>query len=206
MKSTVIKYIFIVFLILYFINLMISYKDIVNKLDILSIYPYCISGAGFGLLYYVILKKYFTFWEVFLHELTHVTFTLLTFNKIESFSASFSGGSTVYRGKSTLLIRLSPYCFPLISSFLMVTSIIIKNSFLPYFFHLISVSYTLFICSVFTHFRFDQPDIKKSGIVVSLVFVSIINILFLGLVIFFLQQDVLSYTKILLDAFFWKFS
>ena len=203
-KLIILKYLFLTLLVLYFFNLSYNYEAVVKALKFQKLLPYCISSGIFILVYSFLLIKRLGLFETCLHEITHAFFALLTFNKVEAFSCSFSNGVTVYRGKSNLLINLSPYFFPILTFFIILISLFVKKSALLFFHHAISISYIYFLISAIKQFSFQQTDIQKSGLLFSAIVVGILNILMLLGIIFYLQNDINDYWNFLYRFFIWR--
>jgi len=71
-----------------------------------------ISVAG----YYLILRRYVSFFENFFHELTHLLFSLLFFERVSSFFASQTHGEiTTESSFMNIITALSPFYFPVIT-------------------------------------------------------------------------------------------
>ena len=189
MKTKILKYAFLILLIVFFILAIRQYKILIHYLNFEKLIPFLISGALFVLLYFVLLKSVMMFWQVFTHELTHVFFALITFNRIEGFTVSFSGGVTSYKGRSNWLIRLGPYIFPLFSFLFILFSLLISQSYKQYFYHLVSISYISYLIMLFQHFSFKESDIRDSGYVFSSFVILILNLLILIFIILFLQDN-----------------
>lgn len=160
----------------------------VAMMDFKDILPYLATTAAFLLLYFTLLKQRLRFWETFFHEVTHVVFALLCFNRIEGFSATrLSGGVTAYTGRSNWLIRLAPYFFPLFAaSFLLVAGIAL-DAIRTGVLHVFVATYCWFLITALTDFSYVQPDIQKSGRVFSTAFVLAAHALMLIAVAFLLD-------------------
>ncbi|MCF7911355.1 MAG: hypothetical protein K9M99_02415 [Candidatus Cloacimonetes bacterium] len=180
------KYLFLVVLCLFFWNVINQYEYILHQLKFADYVDLVISGGFFIVLYLLFLHKIMDFWETFAHELTHLLFALITFNKIEGFSATDNGGAVSYRGRSNWLTSLSPYFFPIYTTFFVVLSLVINQRYQVYINHLIVISYLFFLMTLVQQFSYSQSDISKSGYVFSTIFVFIMNVLILLFIVFHL--------------------
>ena len=199
--SQISKYLFLLLLCLIFANFIAQYQMIIKKINFEKIIPYCISGSVFLIFYFVTLKKVLKFWQIFTHELTHVLFALITFNRIEGFTASHSGGVTSYNGKSNWLIRLCPYFFPIFPFLFIFLSLLISQTYKIYFYHLIGISYVFFQITLFQYFSLKEEDIQKSGYIFSSIVILIFYIFILVFLIFFLQDDLDIFLLIIKKVF-----
>jgi len=199
--SKMLEYSFLILLTVFFILSICQYEVIIPYFNFEKIVPFLISNTLFTILYFVLLKSVMKFWQVFTHELTHVFFALITFNRIEGFTVSFSGGVTSYKGRSNWLIRLGPYIFPLFSFLFIILSLLISQSYKLYFYHLISISYIAYLITLFQHFSFKEPDIRDSGCVFSSIVVLIINLIILVFIILFLQDDLDAFQLLIKNIF-----
>lgn len=189
MMTKILKYTFLNLTIIFFVLSIRQYKILITYISYEKLIPFLISGMLFIILYFIILKNVMKFWQVFTHELTHVFFALITFNRIEGFTVSFSGGVTSYKGRSNWLIRLGPYIFPLFSFLFILLSLLISQSYKRYFYHLVSISYISYLIMLFQHFSFKESDIRDSGYVFSSFVILILNLLILIFIILFLQGN-----------------
>jgi len=144
----------------------------------------------FGLIGYFILTriKYriisdnIRWFRVFSHEITHVVFSVLTFNRIEGFQATRdNGGMVKYHGKGNLLISLSPYCFPLFTIVFLILKQLVSFEFIHIFDFFIGFSYTFHLHTFFIQARTYQPDIYENGYFQSYSFILFFNLFFIGL-------------------------
>lgn len=191
------KYLLLLFLTIFFINIISQYKIVFSELNFSDYINVLISGVIFIILYLSILYKWMDFWETFAHELTHLIFALITFNRIEGFSATKDGGAVSYKGNSNWLTSLSPYFFPLYTALFVILSLFIDQRYQVYFDHLIVISYLFFIISLVQQFSYRQTDIVKSGYVFSTVFLVIMNGLILLFLVYFLGDDLRGFVKLL---------
>jgi len=191
------KYVLLLFLSIFFINIISQYKIITTELNFSDYINVLISGVLFVILYLAILYKWMDFWETFAHELTHLIFALITFNRIESFSATKNGGAVSYKGNSNWLTRLGPYFFPLYTAIFVIISLFISEQYQVYFDHLIVITYLFFVITLVQQFSYHQSDISASGYIFSTVFLIIMNGLVLLFLVYFLGDNLLGFYKVL---------
>lgn len=137
------------------------------------------------------------------HELTHAFFSILFGGKIKKLKVTKDGGS-VNVTKSNFLVVLAPYFFPLYVFIFVLIWYILKqfyNSVLqPYYpgfvflvgfglgFHLVFTWYSL---------RVGQPDVKKTGLIFSMVLIFLGNLVILAILLKILFPE-----EVLLKDFF----
>lgn len=127
------------------------------------------------------------FAATFKHELTHNAFAILTFKKPMGFNVSADGsGHFQYIGKSNVLIALSPYFFPIITSLLLLFSFFgVKE---VYYYHIALGLATGFDASVsLKDIHPYQTDFKPYGYITSLIIIILGFLLIYGTVIAFVQ-------------------
>ena len=195
--GVILKYLFLLLLVLFFWNVINQYAYIWQQLDFGDYVTLGITGCLFIVLYLLFLHKIMNFWETFAHELTHLLFALITFNKIEGFSASDNGGAVTYRGRTNWLTSLSPYFFPIYTVFFIGLSLVINQQYQVYINHLIVISYLFFLLTLFQQFSFSQTDISKSGYVFSCVFLLIMNVLIMLFILFYLGDNLAAFGQVL---------
>ncbi len=116
---------------------------------------------------------------VFGHELTHALASIAMGGKVHSFNVSAKGGS-VSLSKSNFIIALAPYCFPIYTFFVLILYWILKKTY-PFAFldqgFLVLVGMTLVFHGSLTLYavRQEQPDLKKTGTIFSVVFILLVN-------------------------------
>jgi hypothetical protein len=133
-----------------------------------------ILGAGLWL----VLGRRLSFFSVFEHELTHLVFSLLMFQKPSSFYASEKRGH-VSCDRGNFIDGLAPYFFPTFSYFLLALYPLLKPSAHGVFYPALGFLTGYHIISNIGEFKPRESDIKKCGALFSLVFC-----LFAGIVTF----------------------
>lgn len=98
------------------------------------IIPLLSGAAGYALFWkiFVCRKSWGSWFSTLEHELTHVIFAILTFNKVKDFRVTDrEGGYMSYTGEGNWLISCSPYFFPSFSLLMvLVLSISAPENFL----------------------------------------------------------------------------
>ncbi len=147
-------------------------------------------AIGFGVFFIlwigVLRKKYF--YSTFEHELTHLLVGLLFLKKPVGFKATAREGGVVTLYGGNFIITLAPYFLPTLSFLLLPLYLVIQPTFYPYFFGILGFLTSYHIFSTIQEFRYTQPDIRKAGPVFSTVFLIFANILFYGMILFFLDR------------------
>ncbi len=119
------------------------------------------------------------FWSIIEHEMTHALFALLSRKKIHSLSASRDGGRVEIEGEN-FMIALSPYFFPLLAMIV----VILKPSILPQYQWILNGVMGFAFMSHLLHmtkeFHPAQPDLRRTGMLFSLIVVVFFNLFFFG--------------------------
>jgi hypothetical protein len=116
------------------------------------------------------------------HEFVHVLATWLCGGKVVSFNVKPSNGNVV-TSKSNVFIELSPYFVPIYTIALGLVFLVLKaiGQEPPYMLEIFIflVGFTLAFHFVMTSevLRMEQPDIIKSGLIFSLVFILLCNLI-----------------------------
>lgn len=117
---------------------------------------------------------------VFGHELTHALAGVISGYRIKSFKVNKSGGN-VTLSKSNIFVTLSPYFVPVYSIILILLYIIINRVFKGYpfqhnyFLFLLGVALAFHIALTIFAIHSGQSDLKKYGMLFSLIIVFIAN-------------------------------
>jgi hypothetical protein len=133
-----------------------------------------VAGAGLWL----VLGRRLNFFSVFEHELTHLIFSLLMFQRPSSFYASEKRGH-VACDRGNFIDGLAPYFFPTFSYILLALYPLLKPSAHTVFFPLLGFLTGYHIVSNIAEFKPRESDIRKCGTLFSFVFC-----LFAGIVTF----------------------
>ena len=141
---------------------------------------------------------------VFAHEFTHALWALPFGGKLKDFRAGESGGHAVVT-RSNMLVAIAPYFFPLYSFLILGLFGIfivagIKGKVFPFvcFFTGLTLSFHL----VFTGYSLvkKQSDLKKGGILLSLVLILLLNIIFIVLILKALNPRAIDFTAFVNDS------
>ncbi len=144
--------------------------------------------AGFGV-YLIIQFLFFKPMRIYIfgHELTHAIGALLCGSKIKQFKVNKKKGSLVV-SKSNFFISLAPYFFPLYTTIILLLYFVL-NKFIdiaPYTrWFMFATGFTLSFHLALTLYAIleGQPDIRKTGILFSLVLIIIVNIIVIELIL-----------------------
>ncbi len=144
----------------------------------------------------------FKWFQTFSHELTHVIFSILTFNKIYGFNAtSHSGGYVSYQGKSNMLITLSPYCVPIFTLFLLLISALVKVQHESFLVAAIGFTYLFHLHTFMVQTKTYQPDLRAYGLIPSYSFIVFFNLLFSGFILLSITDGLWGFKTFLLDTY-----
>lgn len=147
----------------------------------------------------------FKWFQVFSHELTHVLFSLLTFNRIHGFNAtSHAGGYVAYQGKTNMLILLSPYCIPIFTLFIVLIAGVFGAQSNPYLIGSLGFTYIFHLHTFAIQADSKQPDFKPYGLLTSYVFIIMVNLLMVGLIIGSTGKGLMIFKDFLLMS--WNYS
>jgi hypothetical protein len=150
-------------------------------LDLLALPHFRSALFGFvlGAALWVVFRKRLSFFGVFEHELTHLIFGLLMFQRPRSFYASDRKGHVTTEG-SNFIDNLAPYYFPTFSYILLAVFPLLRTGAHAYFYPLLGFLTGYHLISNITEFGIRQPDIRRSGVVFSIVFCIFAGILTFG--------------------------
>lgn len=139
-------------------------------------------GAGI----WIILGRRLNFFSVFEHELTHLIFSLIMFQKPRSFYASERRGHvTCERGN--FVDGLAPYYFPTFSYLMLAFYPLLKPTAHPYFFPVLGFTTGYHIISNIAEFKPRESDIRRYGAAFSLVFCLFAGVLTVGFLLGFVR-------------------
>jgi Peptidase M50B-like len=175
---------------IFLIPLMFFYSmGVLHVLDKFSLTPYNQFYFWiFMLLSFIInyvFRKQTSFWSIFKHEFTHNIFAIFTLNKPSSFSVQKGeGGVFEYSGRNNFIITLSPYFYPTISSFVLLISIF-DLKFKILFYIILGVAAGFDLSSSIKDMHLHQPDLRKYGLLFSILAVSFGIIFFWGILFSF---------------------
>lgn len=126
------------------------------------------------------------FWFVFRHEMAHAIFCVLMLRKVHSFQAGSradaEGRIGLVRheaggGPAGVLISLAPYFFPTLTALLLVVRPLLQPAYRPMMDGLIGWSFGFHLVSFCRDAGTHQSDIREHGVVFSMVFITLVNLL-----------------------------
>ncbi len=104
-------------------------------------------------IYRTLLQKRMKFWETLFHELAHLIFGVLTFNRITNINASDGEGGVVrYQGYPNWLLTIAPYVFPVLTFLLLILYIFSKSIYHSTLHYLIICSFAMYVAQVIKEF------------------------------------------------------
>lgn len=143
----------------------------------------------FGLLFYLVVYlafyKHMRFYEIFVHESTHMLVALLFLHQPKKFIVNVEeGGLAAWSNGSNFIITLAPYYLPVLTiPLLIIKAFAPPVAYAPLDF-LIGFFYAFHVVSLATfELRPSQPDIKKVGWIFSFVMIGILNAIFLAIIL-----------------------
>lgn len=139
-----------------------------------------VIGAGV----WAALGRRLGFFGTFEHELTHLIFSILMFQRPSSFYASEKRGH-VSCDSGNFIDGLAPYYFPTFSYILLGLYPLLKSTSHAYFYPLLGFLTGYHLVSNITEFELRQSDVRKSGALFSIVFCTFAGILAFGFIVAF---------------------
>jgi hypothetical protein len=150
-----------------------------------------------------IFSKKLDIWKTFNHEMTHVFFSVLSFNSIDEIRATAGrGGHANYKGRTNWVIKLSPYFFPLPAFIVLLLSFIVNQQVEQYINYALVVAYGFCLYASIEDFSYQQTDIQRSGFFFSTVIVVNFHILIFLFMVFYVQNDFGIYWELITDSVF----
>lgn len=155
------KYVLIISLALFTSLYFIYGFHAIVKIYINAAEEYYLVILAVVIIYLFILRKRLDFFENLLHELTHMLFSMLAFKKVSGLYVSATSGVVYTEGsQKSILITLSPYFFPLLTTSLLVFFSLVK---VDYGNQIIIGSYALFMMITFKHLIKDPYEVTETG-------------------------------------------
>ena len=148
--------------------------------------PFAIGFLSFVPLWLFLVSGW-DFLTTFEHETTHLLVGLLFFKKPVGFQVSAGEGGMVTLAGGNFLITLAPYFLPTIPLLLLVFPPLLKRELMRPFLFLFGFATSYQILSTWQEFGFRQPDIDSAGIIFSLLFLPVANLVFLGSLLAFVE-------------------
>ncbi len=149
-------------------------------------------GGGFVVFYLLLFNKStnLLWFQTLTHELTHALFNILFLNKMAYlFASAGKGGEVASRGSHNFIILLTPYCFPIITFFLVLVRPFLQASSLHTFDIIFGVTYMYHLLTFLQQATPFQTDITKCGLLFSYTFIVFMNVFIAGALICFLSGD-----------------
>jgi len=138
------------------------------------------------------------------HEFVHVLATWVCGGHVESFNISRSGGSVI-TSKTNFFIELSPYFVPIYTLLLGPVFLVLKSTvgggsdLLSIFLFLVGFTLAFHFAMTTEVLKMEQPDIAKSGIVLSAIVIFVFNLV-LTIGVFCPFFGSISFTKFIKKA------
>lgn len=129
---------------------------------------------GYLILHFILYKP--VFMHVMAHELTHALWAVIFGGRVKSLNISGSGGSVTV-DKTNFLIVLAPYFFPLYTFIIVILYFIIDKRFIDFVIFFIGFTLSFHIALTVFSMRAKQKDFKEVGLLFSLSFIYIVNIM-----------------------------
>lgn len=161
----------------------------------------------YGVGSYIILHLVFyrpVFPYVFGHELMHAVSTWISGGKVKSFKASAKGGE-VKTTKFNSFISLSPYCFPLYTVFVALAYSISSlffdvGGYVLIFIFLVGFTLAFHLVITVDFLKTKQPDLVKTGYILSLTLIYVVNLSILALILSLIFPDI-SFLEFIQSSF-----
>ncbi len=141
-------------------------------------------GFVVGALLWLILSKKLAFFSTFEHELTHLIFSVLMFQRPRSFYASEKKGH-VSCDSGNFLDGLAPYFFPTFSFALLGVYPLLTSSVRVVFYPVLGFFTGFHLVSNIMEFEPHQSDIRKAGLVFSVLFCTFAGAVAFGFIMAF---------------------
>ncbi len=169
----------------------ISLFDAVNSANLpKQIIAFSVGFIAF-LLVWRVFKNLLQVVCTFEHEVTHLIFGLLFFKIPKGFKVTIREGGHVKLSGSNFLIYLAPYFFPTVSYLLLPLFFIVPQEYAYVLYLLLGISLAFHLVSTWAELHLRQTDLQKSGILFSIAFLPVANLIFYGalLVLIFGNAD-----------------
>lgn len=151
--------------------------------QISRVLPFAIGFAVFTL-FWLIFKRFLQVFCTFEHELTHLLVGLLFFKKPKSFNVTFTqGGYVEMYGGSNFLVTLAPYFLPTVCYLILPLAWFLPKDFLTFYFAVFGGSLAFHLLSGWQEFHFGQSDLHDAGLIFSILFLPVANLIFFGAIL-----------------------
>jgi hypothetical protein len=182
----------------------------INKsADIRSSWTYFLCGFITYIIFQIVFSKPIRTY-IFGHELTHAIASIILGGRIKSFKVRKTGGSVTLT-KTNLFITLAPYFVPIYTLLFIVAYWAIKqifgiNTHYRYFLFIFGFTIALHLSLTAFAIKQEQSDLKRYGVIYSLILIFILNCIILSLILVLLfsmrltdfSDGTIKYTR---DAF-----
>lgn len=157
-----------------------------------SYIPFFLGAISYTLVYPVFKKPFFGY--VIGHELTHVLGIWLARGKVHGVKVGKNGGM-VKTNKSNVWIALMPYFFPFYSFLVLAVYYLLSilwdmSSFFNFMVFLLGITWAFHIWMTLHIVKQNQPDIKYSGVLFSIVVIFTVNTIILALFLALISPDI----------------
>lgn len=114
------------------------------------------------ILYIALLSRRLTFLENLIHELTHMLFAAITFQKIRGlYVTSTSGVVDILSDRRSTLVTLAPYFFPLLTILLLCFFALVEFQFSR---QIVLISYLWYMISTIKHLLKRTGELSSTGV------------------------------------------
>ncbi len=147
---------------------------------------YFLWGVGSYVIMHIFFFKPNFFYNLG-HESVHVVSTWFSFGKAKNMNVSSQGGS-VETTKSNFFISLSPYFIPIYTILISIAYFALAKyydvtPYMPLFIFFIGFTFTMHIIMTVEALRAAQPDLVKTGYLLSLALIYSLNVLLAGFIV-----------------------
>lgn len=156
-----------------------------NAWQISRVLPFVIGFILFAF-FWLIFKRFLQVFCTFEHELTHLIVGLLFFKKPKSFKVTFTkGGYVEMYGGHNFLVTLAPYFLPTVCYLILPFAWFLPEKSLPIFLTILGASTAFHLLSGWQEFHFGQSDLHEAGLIFSILFLPVANLIFFGAILTF---------------------
>lgn len=145
-----------------------------------------VVGVFVFVVFWILFRRFLQILCTFEHEMTHLIVGLLFLKIPKSFNVTFNEGGYVemYGGKN-FLVTLAPYYLPTICYLLLPLAWVLPGSSQPLFFGILGGSMAFHLISGWQEFHFGQSDLHDAGLIFSVLFLPVANLVFTGAILSF---------------------
>ena len=166
--------------------------------------PILCGMAGNAVLSFIpVFSKNKEHMRVLSHELTHWVVSLMFFRKIHTLNVGVSSGYITHSsGKfGDIFISLSPYCFPILTFFLLLFRLIIAKDCLVGFDVFVGLTLGFHIGCFASQMGPHQTDITNHGVVKSYMFIVASWIFFTLIILFSIRYNIWTSLKMICTGY-----